>query len=519
MTSTRDGDLDAFLLNHPIEKYKGPNFEKARNSYHQHGADKLLENQNGKFVDISSKAGIIGNPLGFGLGLSISDLNMDGWPDIYVANDYSEPDYMYYNNQDGTFKEVIKDMTGHISNFAMGVDVADINNDGFPDILTAEMAPEDNYSIKTSMASMSPKQFWNAVNNGLHYQYMYNTLQLNLAGEQFSEIGQLSGISNTGWSWAPLMADFDNDGLKDIFISNGYKRDNSNNDFKRDFKTRQDQFEKASNRDTSTFIIDIIERIPELKLPNYIYKNNGDLTFTNQSADWGLNNETFSNGAAYADLDNDGDLDLVINNINQEVQLYRNNISDNHYLKISLEGSDQNLQGIGSIIKVFYNGQTQQYENYPTRGYQSCVGSDILVGLGKFQQVDSLQIQWPKGETQTLKNVSVDQKLILQYQEGQPAATTKNSKKIDLLFTTDDTLTPSWQHKENEFDDFERDGLLPHKMSEFGPYVTVGDANNDGLEDFFVGGAAGLLWLPVHTIKKWQLHSLPIKSMGKRPSM
>lgn len=487
----KDGDLDMFLLNHNVTPINTNNPEKFKNEISEMAGDRFYRNDNGKFTDISIKAGILQNSLGFGLGVSIGDLNEDGWPDIYVSNDYVEHDYLYYNNGDGTFSEAMKSSIGHTPNFSMGNDIADFNNDGLLDIISLDMVAEDNYGIKTSMSGMNPEIFNYAVENGFHYQYMFNALQLNNGNQNFSDVAQLAGVSNTDWSWAPLFADFDNDGLKDLFITNGLKRDFRNNDFRKYKIQRLEEAQKNSEK-MSTVIEELIKKTPQRKTVNFLFKNNGDLTFEKVSKDWGLQKSTLSNGAAYADLDNDGDLDLIVNNIDEEATILKNN-SNKKYIQFTFKGSSKNPFGIGTRVEILTKNGIQVVENYPTRGYQSSVEPILHFGVYDMETIDQVTVIWSDNKKQTLKNIPVNQEILLDYDNA--GTTTQPSKQQKSKIFKDVTNTYGIQHKhiENKYNDYAKESLLPHKMSQFGPAIAVADINNDGLDDYFVGGAKGLM--------------------------
>ncbi|NAS10780.1 VCBS repeat-containing protein [Poritiphilus flavus] len=483
----QDGDLDALLLNHNPKSLPILNVAATKEFLKKDDplqGVRLYAQQNGTFKDVTQEAGISGSALTYGLGLGISDIDNDGWQDFYVSNDYAVPDYLYMNNGDGTFTDRIKESMGHISHFSMGNDIADINNDGFQDIITLDMLPEDNRRQKLLLSPDNYDKFDLNVRSGFHYQYMRNMLQLNNGNGTFSELGQLAGISNTDWSWVALLADYDNDGLKDLFVTNGYFRDYTN----LDFINYMDNYVKSKGRLQRTDVLEIIEEMPSSNVTNYLFSNQNGTLFSDKTAAFGLDQPSNSNGAAYADLDNDGDLDLIVNNINKAAAIYRNNSSDDqkNYLQIALKGEKQNTQGLGSKVVIHHGGQMQKLEQMPTRGYLSTVSSVLHFGLGNSTKIDSLRVQWPGGKKQTLVDISANQKLQLEERNAEEknirtTARPSQFQEVPSLIThTDQNIS---------INDFKRQPLLLSQFSHMGPCLTKGDINNDGLEDVFVGGS------------------------------
>ncbi|HKZ35998.1 MAG TPA: VCBS repeat-containing protein, partial [Chryseolinea sp.] len=438
---------------------------------------------------------------GYGLGLSICDINTDGWPDVFVSNDYLSNDLLYINNQDGTFTNLADKYFKHTSYSAMGNDVSDFNNDGLVDIIEVDMLPPDNKRQKLMLGATNYDRYRSEIRYGYTPQFMRNTLQLNRGLDAhghpyFSEIGQLSGVYATDWSWSALFADMDNDGWKDLLITNGYPRDITNRDFA-SYKA-QEFIHEGYNESVKKRLLKAIGSLEGAYLPNYIFRNNGDLTFSDQSFQWGFTEPSYSTGAAYADLDNDGDLDYVTNNTNAPASIFRNHATEkfnNHFLRISLEGISSNPKGYGARIFLFCTGDTLQYvEQSPFRGFQSCVEQQLHVGLGKSTQVDSLLIIWPDQRYQKLKNIGVDRVITLKWSDSKPDTLHgdigNGSHHTTKLFTSSGLQRGIlYNHQETEYADFKIEPLLPHKYSANGPGIAVSDVNGDGLEDFFVGGA------------------------------
>jgi hypothetical protein len=482
-----DGDLDMFLLNHNIKKIDNMEFASHKNEVDALAGNKLFKNENGHFTDVSKTAGIVQSPLTFGLGIAVADINKDGWQDIYVTNDYNEPDYLYLNNKNGTFTDHSKQMLRHHSHFSMGVDIADFNNDTQPDIFTLDMLPADNHRQKSLQLQENYETFELLRQQELYPQYMRNMLHLNNGDGTFSEIGQLAGVSKTDWSWCPLIADFDNDGYKDIYISNGYLRDYTNKDFLRywgDYKIK-----KAMAKEPF-LLMDLVTAMPSTSVPDYLFRNEHNLTFSNKQEEWGLNQTNMSNGAVYADLDNDGDLDLVVNTINQPAGIYRNHSTDQRhtaYLGLKLQSPGQNTQAVGAKVYVYTPGQVQYQEVNPNRGYLSCVSTVLNFGLGTHQKADSVRVIWPNQTTQLLTNVKANQLLQLTGKPtGKPVASAAPAAKT--VFRPSAPLF-SFQPEEVTLNDFKRQLLMVFMYSKTAPVLVKADVNKDGLDDLFVSGA------------------------------
>jgi len=492
----KDGDLDLFVANYPPTSFTAPvDYYAYMQEHHaSEDSDKLYRNDKGKFTDITQESGI--DNFGLSLGVISSDFNNDSYPDLYISNDFNAPDYMYINNQDGTFSNTLNATFQQTSFFGMGVDAADYNNDGWVDLFQLDMSAADNFRSKANMSSMDPEAFYQSVALGLNHQYMQNSLQLNngISNKKlpvFSNISRLAGVSSTDWSWGGLFADFDNDGWKDLFVTNGIRRDVNNKDFynkHRDFFNKMENDPSYKNKEEEVKLLDYLKKMPSEKIANYMYKNNQDLSFQDVGDDWGFGEKTFSNGVAYSDLDNDGDLDLILNNLENKATIYRNNSKDANFLIIRLE-DEKNKPLIGSKVTIQTSDITQMQELNVARGYMSSVSPRLHFGLGKQKNVKKITVEWPNGKVSLLDSIKGNQEIVITSKSAQIKQKVVPKKERKIFETVLDQ-TP-YKHQENPFDDFEEELLLPHKNSAYGPSIATGDLNGDSKTDYIIGGAVG----------------------------
>jgi hypothetical protein len=493
-----DGDLDAFIINNSFIPVNTLNYANKRDlraqdwpveDFLKGGGDHLLRNDNGKFVDVSKETGIYGSLISFGLGVTVGDVNGDHYPDVYVSNDFFERDYLYINQKNGTFKDELEKWMQHTSLSSMGADMADVNNDGYPDIFTTDMLPDDDYRLKTTTSFENIDVYRLKEKSGFYHQFTQNTLQVNNGNGKFSDVCYYSGVAASDWSWGGLIFDADNDGLADIYVCNGINHDLTDQDFIDFFAN--DVVQKMVLTGEKGDIEDIIGKMPANPILNKAFRNQGNLKFKDEAINWGFTQPSFSNGAAYGDLDNDGDLDLVVNNVNEKSFVYRNNSREtgkNNYIGVLLKGKGKNTFAVGSDVKIYKGNQVFNRQLIPTRGFQSSVDYKIIIGLGNIQDVDSMIITWPDRTQSKFDKPAINKVHHLQQTESNSIVKDSIIKNLTPLLVPVKSVFE--KHNENDFIDFYTERNVPEMLSREGPKAACADVNGDGLTDIFIGGAA-----------------------------
>jgi hypothetical protein len=483
----KDGDIDVYIANQTSARLNSAEASRLRNVSDPYSGDKLYENIGDTFIDVTEKCGIYSSQIGFVHGVAVGDINNDGWDDIFVSNDFFEYDYLYINNGDKTFSEKIKEATKHISHFSMGNDLGDFNNDGLLDLIVLDMVAEDNRRLYMNTGGNDQQRFDRTVQYGLHYQYMFNVLHLNNGNETFSEIGMLAGISRTDWSWAPLFADFDNDGFKDLYVTNGIRKDIRNIDWSYNYKNLT-QFSNFTDFEASQWDF-LLNTLPFEPVTNYMFRNNGDLSFSKVMNEWGMDQKSYSNGVAFGDLDLDGDLDLVVNNVDEEAFVYENRDKGSNYIQIKLKGNEDNTLALGTKVWIYHGEKTQYQQHYLARGYRSSMEPILHFGLGKDTLINRIDILWPDGRKMELRDIGSNQVLSLKASDSAVEGSSR-MEKFDFYF--EDVTEQAGliaRHRENERIDFINHPMLPHDITALGPPLAVADVNEDGLDDFYLGGS------------------------------
>jgi hypothetical protein len=483
-----DGDLDVYVANQTSSRLNSSDAARMRGIVDPYAGDKLYENVEGKFMDVTVEAGLYSSKVGFAHGVSIGDINEDGWEDMFVSNDFFEYDYLYINNGDKTFTETSKQSMRHLSNFSMGNDMGDFNNDGLLDLVVLDMVAEGNRRLYANTGGNSEQTFQRVVMNGLHYQYMFNVLHMNNGNSTFSEIGMMAGISRTDWSWAPILADFDNDGFKDLFVSNGIRKDIRNIDWGIQYRNMI-QFVGDFNQLKDSQMESLLKTLPYEPVPNYMFRNRGDLTFEKVIDEWGLNYPSYSNGAAYGDLDNDGDLDLVVNNVDEKAFVFENQGEHSNFIRFRFQGPGTEPMGLGTRVRIYHGDQFQYNHHYVSRGYRSSLEPVMHFGLGKDTVVSRVEVTWIDGKRSVFEKLGANQVVTLNYSDAREAEDSQvNNKKFHFEDVTG-KYGISAKHSENDIIDFMNQPMLPYKISALGPAFAAGDINGDSLDDFYLGGS------------------------------